>query len=255
MRTPAEVFIAACEAQNVAQHIDAEGHRGVITLAIRLHMDVVESGILFKALDGPLDINRMPNIGPIRTLGALANVASGYPEGVMSAYEIANPSAFKGYDGRCPNGETHWHNTLASLTSDQPALAEVYVDEANTPVAIRKGRGAVPTALLLQAVKITDGNNTPFVYLPGSLVHLSAVDDDARITRHGSNHKLLVPPEGCVRPWRDVVGMNYLRQTSVAYPSKALAEQESYVSGAATSSIANPWKAVQALAQRIVERA
>ncbi|HSX30509.1 MAG TPA: hypothetical protein VLE99_01185 [Candidatus Saccharimonadales bacterium] len=252
--SPASVFLSACEAQGVVEATEAKGRQGIIALIATLHRGVVEAGIplRFNALDGPLDIGAMPNIGPVRMLGALANVASGYDQGVDSDFEITTPSAFKGGDGDCPNAEQHWNSTLESRSNGHPPLAEVYVAENGEAVAIRKGRGAVPTVLLLKAVRIVDGNNVPFTYLPGSLVHLSAVGDETRIVRQGPNHKLEIPGGSVVRPWGDVTGVNYLRQTPLAYDDSTLVASEAY---AKHVSVERPWQAVQDLAELIIEQA
>jgi hypothetical protein len=252
--TPAQIFADACEAQGVTQQTGVEKRRGIVSMAYKFHRATIEWGISRKALDGPLDIDQMPDLGPVRTLGALANVASGYAEGVTSELQITRPSALKNSDGSCPNAEKFWDATVDSINNGKPALAEVYLGTNGKAAAIRKGRGAVPTALLLQPVSIIDGKNKPFTYLPGSLVHLSAADDETRIIRQGSTHKLQVPDAGIVRPWSDVVGMDYVRETPVAYDDNALVKHESYTEVAAFSHD-NPWRAVQTLAQHIIEHA
>jgi hypothetical protein len=127
----------------------------------------------------------------------------------------------------------------------------VYIDDYNgEPVAMRKGRGATPTALLLQPVHIIDGNNRPFTYLPGSLVHLSASGDETNIVRHSSSRKLQVPKQGLVRPWSDVTGMDYIRQTPLAYNNSDLINAEPY---APQVSIERPWQAVQYLARHVIQ--
>lgn len=247
--SPASVFMDACKAQGVTEFTGARNRQGIVILTTTLHRDTIEWDIPFRALDAPLDINAMPDIGPVRMLGALANVASGYDEGVSSKFEIAVPSAFKGHDGFCPSAERYWDRTLQSLTNNHPPLAEVYVDDNDEAVAIRKGRGAIPTVMLLQSVRIVD-NGKSFTYLPGSLVHLSASGDETRVVRHGASRKLTVPGGSIVRPWSDVTGMNYLRQTPLAYNDATLIK---YEANAGHISVEQPWQAAQALAYHIIE--
>lgn len=251
LSSPVDMFLDACKAQEVNVSMDVGKGGGILHVIAFEHQDVLR-GVRYAALDAPLNIDAMPDVGPVRMLAALANVASGYGEGVDGQFEVTTPAALKGHDGDCPNAEKYWNRTLESLQAEIPPLAEVYVDDNGAAVAMRKGRGAVPTALLLQPVRIIDDENDPFTYLPGSLVHLSAVDDEKRIERVSSSRKLQVPQTGIVRPWNDVTGMTYLRETPLAYNDEAFIRSEPY---AANVSVPNPWETARKLANSIIQAA
>lgn len=254
MTTPIGAFSAACDQQGISERFGHGGRTGVITLLQRYHRDVLIDENTSPNLSAELDINKIPDIGPLRMLGALANVSSGYEAGIYSDHVIANPAAFKGRDGDCPNAEEYWNNTLESLTKETQPLAEVYVDDDGAPIAVRKGRGGKPTAILLQPVHVIDDEIKPFTYPSGSLMHLSAIGDDKRITQVGPASKLEVPGKGLVRPWSDVTGMSYLRQTAIAYDNRAFIEAEGR-SYAERVTVDEPWTALRTLAQQIIQQA
>jgi hypothetical protein len=249
--SPGSIFLDACKAQEVTMSMDVARGSGILYTIAFEHQDILR-GVRYPALDAPLNIDAMPDVGPVRMLAALANVASGYSEGVDSQFEVTAPATLKGHHGDCPNAEKHWNRTLESFAGRNPPLAEVYVDDNGTAVAMRKGRGAVPTALLLQSVRIIDDENDPFTYLPGSLVHLSAIGDEERIKRFSSSRKLQVPENGIVRPWSEVTGMTYLRETPLAYNERGQVECEPY---AQNVSVQRPWETAQAFANLIIQQA
>ena len=229
--------------------LDVDRGNGILYTIAFERRDVL-MGVRYAAVDAPLKIDAMPDVGPVRMLAALANVASGYEVEIDSQFEVTRPAAMKGHDGDCPNAEKYWSRTLESLEGENPPLAEVYVDDTGRAVAIRKGRGAAPTALLLQSVRIVDDEYDPFTYMPGGLVHLSAIGDEERIVRVGASRKLQVPLNGIVRPWSDVTGMSYLRETPLAYNDPSLRQFEPY---AKNISVQTPWETAQKLANHIIQ--
>jgi hypothetical protein len=249
--TAAALFMAACEAQGVTQCMVRDPAVKMMSRARNAHWSYQTGGRCSWYANKEIDIQALPAVGPVRFLGALTNGLIGSTNFGASDYYIEKPAQPDYLDGSCPDAEKHWNRTLQAATDEGVApYAEVYVDDSGKPVALRKGRGAAPTAYLLEPVQM-GGGKRKMTYYPGMLVHLRATDDDTRLNRFAAeDHRLKVPPAGAVRPWSDVVGLSPIRLTPLGYDNPSFVAHEEH---GELITVPKPHAAAHMLAQRIIE--
>ncbi|HYH74920.1 MAG TPA: hypothetical protein VD735_03085 [Candidatus Saccharimonadales bacterium] len=213
------------------------------------HDNYALAGKLHNRLQSPLDVAALPDGGPYRMLGALLNTTFGIPDTSPSAYTCLTPS--RNEFSICDGIEESWFNTLLSQEEipAKPPLVQVFTNSDGLPVAMRKGRGAHATGVLLEPVR---GNAAAthdaadvqeLVYGPGAIVQISTKHDAALLERklvprpvqnsdkveYELCHKLVLPDgHSLVSPASDITGLHFSRLSPLMYDDPDILAEQHY---------------------------